>query len=179
LLTRAGVPLLEVDAAQDWEGIRRVTREVAAALGEGKRGEALLMQMDATLLEAESLRMPQPVRTIGWGGAAEDVPGADTLFNTILVTAGGMNIAARPVGRSGFDLEQVLRAQPQVLLRGTTQAGGVALRTGVADHPALRALPALAVIEYPEGVYACGVPRAAELALELAQRLRAVSGDRP
>src|SRR5262249_55864983 len=39
LLRRVGVPMLEVDAVQDWEGIRRVTREVAAAVGETARGE--------------------------------------------------------------------------------------------------------------------------------------------
>ena len=119
-----------------------------------------------------------PVRAIGWNGAAEDVPGADTLFNTILTTAGAVNMAARPAGRGGFDLEQVLRARPQVLLRGTSDAGEhVRCAAAVADHPVLRALPGLAVIDYPEGAWACGVPAAADYALDLARTLRALPAE--
>ena len=172
LLGKTGTSMLVVDAAQDWDGIRRVTREVAAAVGERARGEALLAQMDADLAEVARLRPAAPVRAIGWSGAAEDVPGEDTLFNTILVTAGGVNLAALPSGRRGFDLEQVLRARPQLLLRGTSHAADRALRGAAADHPALRDLPGLAVMEYPEGAWACGVPAVAGYALHLARMLR-------
>ncbi|MET0280896.1 MAG: ABC transporter substrate-binding protein [Steroidobacteraceae bacterium] len=174
LLRRAHVAVLEVDAAQDWEGIRRITREVAAAVGASARGELLLADMDATLQTIAAMRPQLPVRAIGWSGAAEDVPGADTLFNTILVTAGGINIAARAQGMGGFDLEQVVRARPAVLLRGAAQGESPALRNAAAAHPVLAALPALAVIEYPEAVYGCGVPRAADLALQLARALSAL-----
>lgn len=171
LLARTGIPLLVVDAAQDWEGIRRITREVAAAVGEVERGEALLAQMDADLAAAAALRPAQPVRAIGWSGAAEDVPGADTLFNVILSTAGAVNLAAQASGVRAFDLEQVLRAQPALLLRGTSHDGERSLRASVADHPVLRALPGLAILEYPEGAWACGVPAAARHARELAAEL--------
>jgi iron complex transport system substrate-binding protein len=174
LLSRAGVRMVEVDAAQDWEGIRQATREVAAAVGEVERGEALLARMDAQLARARALRPAQPVRAIGWSGASEDVPGNDTLFNAIVEAAGAVNLASRPSGMSGFDLEQVLRLRPRLLLRGTAHAGDRALRSGVADHPALHALPGLSIIEYPEGAWACGVPAAADHALELAQWLHAL-----
>ncbi len=175
LLKRVGVPLREIDAVSDWEGIRRITREVAAAVGEPARGEALLARMDATLAATRALRPATPVRAIGWSGAAEDVPGADTLFHTIVTTAGAVNIAALPEGRRSFDLEQVLRVKPRVLLRGTAYSDGRLLRSAVAGHPVLGALPDLAVIEYPEGVYGCGVPRAADVAHELARHLAALS----
>jgi iron complex transport system substrate-binding protein len=170
LLKRVGVRMIEVDAVQDWEGIRRITREVAQAVGEPVRGEALLADMDATLLRLAA-RRATPLRAIGWSGAAEDVPGADTLFNTILETAGAANIAAAANGLRSYDLEQVLRARPQLLLRGAAYSTAPALRSAVADHPVLRALPRLDVIDYPEAVYGCGVPRAAALAAELAGQL--------
>jgi iron complex transport system substrate-binding protein len=179
LLRRVGVPIVEVDAVLDWEGIRRVTREVAAAVGETARGEALLARMDEDLAAIAALRGPVPVRAIGWSGAAADVPGADTLFNTILTTAGGINLAARPAGGSAFDLETVLRLRPRVLLRGTSFGEGRALRSGAANHRALRALPELTVIDYPEGAWACGVPAVATQALELARQLRALTGTAP
>lgn len=177
LLRKVGVPLLEVDPASDWEGIRRTTREVAAATGTAAVAEVLLQQMDRELMLL-SRRLPaDPVRAIGWSGAGDDVPGSDTLFNTILETAGAVNLAARSGARSSFDLEQVLRARPQVLLRGATYGSKPALRNDVAHHRVLSALPGLQTIEYPEAVYGCGVPRASQLALQLADefaRLRSV-----
>lgn len=174
LLKRAGVRVIDVDAAQDWEGIRRITREVASAVDAPARGEHLLAGMDEALRQAAMVRPAVPVRTIGWSGAAEDVPGADTLFDTILRTAGGVNIAAQQQGLRSFDLEQVVRAAPRVMLRGAAQGESAALRNGVAAHPVLAALPTLTVMEYPEAVYGCGVPRAADLALELARALAAL-----
>jgi iron complex transport system substrate-binding protein len=172
LLKRVGVPMLVVDAVQDWEGIRRTTREVAAALGEAARGEALITRMDEQLAAAAALRPAVPVRAIGWSGAAEDVPGADTLFNTILATAGAINLAALPAGSSAFDLEAVLRQRPRLLLRGRSYGEGRAVRSSVAHHRVLRALPGLQVIDYPEGTWACGVPAAAGAALDLARMLK-------
>lgn len=174
LLRGAGVRLLEIDAVDDWEGIRRITRQLAAATGAEVRGEALLQQMDAVLAQAAAARPATPLRAIGWSGAGEDVPGADTLFNTILTTAGAVNMAARAHGTGSFDLEQVVRARPQVLLRGSAYADDRSLRGAVAMHPVLRDQP-LAVVAYPDGVYGCGVPRAADLALALARRLAALS----
>jgi iron complex transport system substrate-binding protein len=169
LLRKVGVPLLEVDSASNWEGVRRITREVAAAVGETARGEALLRQMDVDLQQLARRQPAVPLRAIGWSGAGDDVPGHDTMFNTILETAGGINLGAR-AGTGNFDLEQVLHARPQVLLRGAAYAGKPALRNEVARHRVLRALPGLATIEYPEAVYGCGVPSAAQLAIGLADR---------
>jgi iron complex transport system substrate-binding protein len=169
LLRKVGVPLLEVDSASDWQGVRRITREVAAAVGEAARGEELLQQMDATLAELARRRPVIPLRAIGWSGAGDDVPGRDTMFNTILEAAGAINLGAR-AGAGSFDLEQVLHAAPQVLLRGAAYAGKPALRNDVANHRVLRALPGVATVQYPEAVYGCAVPSAALLAVGLADR---------
>jgi iron complex transport system substrate-binding protein len=170
LLRRVGVPLLEVDSANDWESVRRITREVATAVGEAARGEDLLRVMDAELAQLAHRLPAVPYRAIGWSGAGDDVPGRDTMFNTILETAGAVNLGAR-AGTGSLDLEQVLRARPQLLMRGAAYASKPALRNEVAKHPVLRALPGLATFEYPEAVYGCGVPRAAHLAAALADRL--------
>lgn len=178
LLKRVGVPLLEVDAASDWDAVRRTTREVAAAVGAKARGEQLVGEMDARLSALAARRSAVPVRTIGWSGAGDDVPGADTMFNTILETAGGVNLAARAAGAGSFDLEQLLLARPQVLLRGAAYSAKPALRNEVARHRVLRGLPDLVTIEYPEAVYGCGVPSAAQLAEELAGKLEQARGGR-
>jgi ABC-type Fe3+-hydroxamate transport system substrate-binding protein len=108
---------------------------------------------------------------IGWGGTGDDVPGHDTLFNTIVETAGGVNVAATQARNSTFDLEQVLRAHPEVLLRGAAYSRTPALRNTVALHRVLRQKYAQRLFTYPEAVFGCGVPRASQLALELAGRL--------
>jgi iron complex transport system substrate-binding protein len=172
LLQRAGIPVLEVDPVTDWEGIRRVTLQVAAALGAQPRAHELLAAMDADLAQLAHERPVQPVRVIGWGGGGEDVPGRDTLFNTILETAGGLNLAAQDNGPRSFDIEQVLLADPQVVMRGAAYSGKPALRNSVATHRVLRERLGAHMITYPEAVYGCGVPRASQLARELAITLR-------
>jgi iron complex transport system substrate-binding protein len=175
LLRRVGIPVLEVDPVSDWEGIRRVTLQVAAALGAQARAQQLLAAMDADLAQLAQRRAVRPVRVIGWGGSGEDVPGRDTLFNTILETAGGINLAAQDNGPRSFDLEQVLLADPQVVMRGAAYSGKPALRNSVATHRVLRERLGAHLITYPEAVYGCGVPRASQLALELADTLHAAS----
>jgi len=170
LLQKAGVTVLEIEPAVDWDGIRRTTREVAAAVQAGPRGEQLIAAMDSELAQLHARAMRPPVRAIGWGGSADDVPGRDTLFNTILETAGATNLGARATGPASFDIEQVLRARPQVLLRGATYASAPAMRNRIAQHPALRQQH-YRVVAYPEAVYGCAVPRAATLTVELADEL--------
>jgi iron complex transport system substrate-binding protein len=172
LLRGAGVPLLELEPVSDWEGIRRVTRHVADAVGARARAEQLLREMDVDLAAARDLRPAQPVRVMGWGGAGDDVPGRDTLFNTIIETAGAVNVAARTSGLGSFDLEQVLRARPQLLMRGEAYTSKPALRNMVAEHRVLRQRYGDHLLTYPEAVYGCGVPHAARMARELAETLR-------
>jgi ABC-type Fe3+-hydroxamate transport system substrate-binding protein len=97
------------------------------------------------------------------------------LFNTILETAGGINLAALDNGPRSFDIEQVLLADPQVVLRGAAYSGKPSLRNSVATHRVLRERLGAQLITYPEAVYGCGVPRASQLARELAITLRNVS----
>ncbi len=87
LLRRTGVPLLEIDAVNDWEGIRRVTREVAAARGESGRGEAWLAAMEADLAASAASGSLPPLRVLGWGGAGVDVPGHGSTLKSILADA--------------------------------------------------------------------------------------------
>jgi iron complex transport system substrate-binding protein len=172
LLRRAGVALLEIEPVTSWEGVRQVTRQVAAAVGAGERAEALIAVMDADLEALRAGRPAQPMRVIGWGGAGDDVPGRDTLFNTIIETAGAVNVASQGAGQGSFDLEQVLRARPQLLMRGAAYSSKPALRNTVAEHRVLRRRYGDRLLTYPEAVYGCGVPHAARLARELAATLR-------
>jgi hypothetical protein len=69
----------------------------------------------------------------------------------------------------------VLLADPQVVMRGAAYSGKPALRNSVATHRVLRQRLGARMITYPEAVYGCGVPRASQLARELAVTLRSAS----
>ena len=173
LLARTATPVLVLQPAQDWQGIREVTRQVAAAVGAVPRGEQLLVEMEATLAQLAATRPIDPLRVTGWSGG-NDVPGRDTLFDAILTAAGAVNVGAAAAGRSDFDLEQLLLLRPQVLLRGAAYASTPSMRNEVAAHRVVRRLYAGAQLTYPEAVYGCGVPRAAQLAAQLRQQLQSV-----
>ncbi len=175
LLKRAGIPLLEVDPAQDWAGVRAVTRAIADAVQERSRAEAMLREMDATLAALAKARPHDPVRVIGWAGGANDVPGTDTLFNTLLESAGGVNVGAMEAGRGGFDVERVVRRRPQVLMRGVAYGATPAMRNEAARHRLLRRLYPQGQLTYSESLFGCGVPRAADAAAALQASLRVIA----
>ena len=56
LLKRLGWPMIEVDDANSFDQIRRITRQIPSAVGEQARGEALLARMDARLRRTELAR---------------------------------------------------------------------------------------------------------------------------
>ncbi len=178
LLARTATPLLELPAVQDWAGIRRVTRQVARAVGAEARGAALLSQMDATLAALARTRPADPVRVISWGGGGSDVPGRDTLFDQILTAAGGENLGAPLAGRASVDLEQLLQARPEVLMRGSAYAAMPAVRNQAAAHRLIQRLYPQAQLTYPEALYGCGVPKAAQAALALRAQLLAARAAR-
>jgi iron complex transport system substrate-binding protein len=167
--------LLEIEPVQDWDGVRAVTRTVAAALGESQRGEALIADMDARLAALERSRPESPIRVIGWGGGANDVPGRDTMFNTLLETAGGVNVGVLLRERGGFDVERVVLRRPQALLRGVAYGATPALRNEAARHRLLRRLYPQGQLTYPEALFGCGVPHAAVAAQSLQASLREIA----
>jgi iron complex transport system substrate-binding protein len=174
LLRQVGVLVFELDAVADWPGVRRVTRELGAVVGATARAEQLLAEMDASLNRLQSRQVRAPLRVLGWGGSGSDVPGKDTMFNTILEAAGAINVGALAAGQRSFDLESVLQSRPEVLLRGVAFSDAPALRSDLAIHPVLRRVVGERMLTYPEAVYSCGVPRAAQLAEELASQLAAL-----
>jgi iron complex transport system substrate-binding protein len=179
LLRRSGIPLLEIDPVQDWDGIRSVTRVVARALDEVARGESLLAAMDARLAALERARPATPIRVIGWGGGGNDVPGTDTLFNTLLEAAGGINVGALREEHGGFDVERVVLRRPEALLRGIAYGATPALRNEAANHRLLRRLYPRGQLTYPEALFGCGVPHAAVAAQALQRSLLELTGEGP
>jgi len=179
LARRSGVRVLDVDAAHSVADIRRITRQVAGALGEPARGEALIRRMDAQLAVLDRTRPARPIRAIGWNGAGR-VPGKQSLFDAVLTAAGGVNLGA---GRGAFeqnlDLEQLLalRPRPDLLLYTAADQTAPTLETAAVQHPILRQTYGGRRLAVPD--YACGTPQIADQALALRQQMLAALDARP
>ncbi len=175
ILQRVGIPVLVVESVSDWEGIRRVTRQVALAVGEAAKGEQLLQQMDEQLAALKGRRSDKGLRVLGWDGDADSVPGRDTLFHHLVEAAGAINLGGSTTAQTSYDLEQVLQARPDVLLQGRSYSEHPSLSRQRPRHPVLRRALNPVVMTYPEAVFGCGVPRAAQLALQLAEQFASIT----
>ncbi|MFP4004868.1 MAG: ABC transporter substrate-binding protein, partial [Alphaproteobacteria bacterium] len=166
LLRRAGVPVTQIEPANDFAGIRRNVRTVARALGRERAGEDAIRRFDAALEEVRGDALT-PRRSAVLYLANGYTTGKGSLYNAVLDLAGLDNVAAQMgVGAYGFlTVEQVLRAAPDIIIRapGDPQAPALAyeklnhraLRRYAQDHP---------VITAPSGDWFCGTPRVAAAA---------------
>ncbi len=168
ILDRAGYRLYEVASADTFEEIRETTRNLGHALGEERRAEALLAQMDDTL---DALRRTMPdemISVVAWDGGGF-VPGRGLLFNEILSIAGGINIAAVDSNDYlvDFDLEELLHARPDLIAYASATLDAPSLTTQVLGHPIVRRLYENRQITYADNLYICGLPQSAEAAKNL------------
>jgi iron complex transport system substrate-binding protein len=164
VLRKSGAKIVEVPAAESFAQIRAVTRQVGEAIGAGPEAEALIVQMDQTLIQLAAYPSARPIRVAGWGGGGF-VPGRTGLFNTVLTAAGGTNIAQDEGGY--YDVESLIAARPDVLLYGDDYIDTPSLRRDQNDHPVLLKFFADRRIVYPSALYGCGLPQSAEAAAAL------------
>ena len=176
LLKKLGYPLLEIDEASSFDDIRRVTREVAHAVGEEARGEALITRMDGQLAELARDRAP-PLRVVAWDGAGFGA-GKGSLYDTLLGAAGAVNVADdQPVGGLGRpDVEILLRTAPTLLVKGAGMGEAPGLRRNIERHALVRRYwDGARTITIRQAAYVCGTPMVAGAALELRDKLRAAA----
>lgn len=175
VLKRLGYALVEVDEASSIHGIRRITRQVAAAVGERARGEALLADMDAKL--ADLARDPgPPLRVVAWDRDGFSA-GAGTLYDAVLTAAGARNLAHTGLvaGPRKPDVEALLQANPAFIMQGSSDEPGASLGDDVTRHRLVRRYWGDRMLGIPQAYYVCGTPRIADGAIRLRALLRAAS----
>lgn len=170
LLARTGAKIVEVPPAEDFAQIRANVRLIARAVGEEKKGEALIARMDT---ELDDLKAHRPARapTVAEWGQGGYVPGTGGLFDALLTAAGARNVERRSFGY--YDVESLLAAKPDFLVYGDTYAGMASLRRDQDMHPALLARYRGRRITY-RGLYGCGVPEAVDGARQIQDGIRRV-----
>ena len=173
MLKRLGTPVLELDTPSSVAATHAQIREVAAALGRGERGEALVAEM----LRAEAALPPPPPgpRPV----AAVYRPngftvGQGTFVDDLLARAGLRNLAAeeRIASYGRLPLELLVLRAPDLLVLNRDDDLEPALSHQALQHPVLsEAFPASRRVTIPPRLWACPGP----WSLEAIRRLRAAA----
>ena len=170
LLREVGAPVVEVGAPQTLDGVRRQIRDLAAALGEPERGEALVADMDARLARVNvDPSRPRPKAVVLRPNGFTVGPGS--LVDEILARAGLDNLAARLdiAGDEQVPLEVVALLGADLLILDRDEASAPSLADAVLDHPAIAALARrMTVVSLPSRLWTCGGPQIAEAVERLA-----------
>lgn len=173
LLEQLGVPVLAVPPAEDFPAIARVTRTIAAAVGERARGEVLLGGMDRDLARLKAAP-PLRIRVAAWSGSGF-AAGPGSIYATLIAAAGAVNVGA--AGGQSPDPEVLLAARPDLLLVGDTpEHGGQA---AVARHPVVRRFWSGRTVTVSAAETMCGTPLSAAVALSLRAKLAAAAARAP
>jgi len=177
LLKRLGYPIVEVGHAADFDAIRANVRQVALAVGEVARGEAMIAEMDRDL--ADLARDPgPPLRVVAWDGGGFSAS-EGSLYNEVLEAAGAVNIANEPpVSRYNRpDTEVLLVAAPALLVKGAGVRPEYGMRENIEHHPLVRRYWSGArTVAISPAYYACGTPLIDKAAIRLRAELRAAVG---
>lgn len=157
LLQRQGVRVERLGLPQDFAAIAAETRLVAALLGEGRRGEALLEAMRARLAAARRQTTERAIFLEARGYVA----GPGSLADAVLAAAG-----FRTGGLAGQPGLEALAAHPPDLLVSATAPDYPSLATDLLVHPALAGIPRRAVAP---ALLLCGGPWTARAVTALAR----------
>lgn len=162
LLRRLGYLVVELPVAANLDDIRSNIRAVARAIGEPRRGEALIAAFDGKLPPQHPNSGPRPRAVLYWANGYTS--GKDTLANAAVEAAGFRTLGSELgiTGTSQLPLETLLAADPDVLIVGR-ERDGPALANETFRHPALRrAFATRPKVSVPDYLWVCGTPFVAD-----------------
>ena len=165
---------LGLASATSFAAIRDQVRQVAAAVGQRARGEALIKSMERDLAA-----LP---RRKGGGVAAYYqrrgyMTGTGTLVDELIRRAGFVNLAEK-LGKPALaqvPLEQMIAARPDYLIVEEGSENIVDQGTEMLHHPALRSIPRIRV---PQAWTVCGGPAYVQAARSIIAQADGVGKER-
>lgn len=173
MLKRIGWPMIEVDHASSFDDIRRTVRQVAAAVGEPARGEALIAGMDARLAQAARRAVRHP-RVAAWDGSGFGAA-SGTLYDAVLTAAGARNVV-REMGGYSYgrpDIETLLNLDPDLIVQGAAVRAGGSLGDEITNHRVVRERWKGRTLRIPQAYYVCGTPMIGDAVLRLQAEMAA------
>lgn len=160
LLERFGIRVERVPLPVSFEEVRVLTRHLADLLDARPRGEALIAEMDRLLEEARNDAATRRRVSAAYYKAGGQSTGGDTFVDTVFQAAGLENLMARS-GRKGWgrrlSLEELLTAQPELLVFSFFRERAMSLAQRTRSHSALeRLVQRTAVENVPGEFWVCG-----------------------
>jgi iron complex transport system substrate-binding protein len=152
-LVRRGVPVVRVEEATDFDGLRDNVRRVAAALDQPARGQAMIDRMNRQLSASAGAWKGRPALYLTPSGYTA---GGGTLVDRIL-RAAGMTNAAPHAGFAAVPLEDVVLKPTRGFVLGFfDQLSAAFARWGMGRHRALqKRLPTQTLASLPASVLSC------------------------
>jgi iron complex transport system substrate-binding protein len=173
LLRQVGAPVVALDVPETFDAVRRQFRDVAAALEEPARGEALVADLDRRLAAAEApvdaSRPPLRAIVLRPGGFTV---GPGSLVDEIMRRAGMINLAARlDVGAyPQLPLEKLVMLDADVAVVDDEGFAAPALAEAALAHPAVAALARrMRFVSLPSRLWTCPGPALADAVRVLAE----------
>ncbi len=174
VVERLGIPVLRLTLPTTFAEVMAETRRVAKAFGVPERGERLIAAAQARIAAVRAAAQPgrpKAVYIMPGGYTA----GRESFVDTVFTNAGADNIAATlgKTGWTGLPLEELVRADPDVLVFGFFRPGKHSLATRYRRHGLLTHLAAeKSVIDMPDRFWICGGWFLHEAVSHLAKGLR-------
>lgn len=169
LLRKLGIRVEEFAPATSLENIREDIRRMGELLHRKQRAESILSDFDAEL--AALMAQPPTGKTVALYYANSDTSGGGTLVDAIVEIAGFENIGRQLglVGTTRLSLEDLILADPDIVVLGGHRYSTPALAEANFSHPAFEAfMQGRIAVSVPPPVTICGGP----VALEAARALR-------
>lgn len=158
---------IELPAADSYAQIRTHIERIALATGHADRGRRMIARMDAALA---GLPKPGRGRVAAYYQRRGYVTGTGTLVDELMTRVGLTNLAAT-LGQGSLarlSLEQMIAAQPDLLIVETDGAAVTDQGAEMLRHPALRHIP---LVTLPQAWTVCGGPAYVAAARSLAAQL--------
>lgn len=181
-LERLGIPVMDLDVPATLEAVRAQIRQVAEALGRDAAGEAMIADLDSALAgDRTASEGATPTALVLRPNGFTAGPGS--LVDTLLTRAGLVNLAAelQPDGFGQLALEEIVAAQPDILILNTDPHAPPSMAQSLLEHPALADLKESAtVVTVPMRLWTCAGPQLADAMAILksaAEQARHASGN--
>jgi len=167
-------PILNLKPAQSYDAIVVQIREVAAALGHPRRGEALIARMNRDLAALH----PQPGHLVAaYYQRRGFMTGTGTLIDDLMGRVGLRNLAGQldKSAISQLSLEELVAARPDYLIVESATDRVTDQGTEMLHHPILAEIQRLSL---PQAWTVCGGPAYVEAARSLTRQIAVAGGAR-
>lgn len=157
LLKRAGINVLELPIANDFDGIRTNIRVVANAVGEKAVGESIIKDLDQALKMSFGVNKRKLTAALYWDNGY--TPGSSSLAARVTRHAGFLDLNSRHNSKvpKYFSVEELISLQPDLLI--LPENGPASLASIVPHHRSLKVMFMDGrSTTIPDRLWTCGSP---------------------